>query len=163
MGHGKAARWYVVSVLLAYIAWLAFVGNLSGQELFLGAAGALVTSTLSAFVFKQMGIPLPSRLIDALPLLWTPWYLIVGGRTILSVLSKDLAGIKRAQSLFRAVRYERLSGPRGFVRRALAVTGTTVTPNSIVIGIDTQRNLLLFYQIQRSGVPRITKALGAKA
>ncbi|HEX5435401.1 MAG TPA: hypothetical protein VFY05_14270, partial [Candidatus Angelobacter sp.] len=75
---------------------------------------------------------------------------------------KDLAGIKRAQSLYRAVDYEHQSGPHGFVRRSLAVAGTTVTPNFIVIGIDTRRELLLFYQIRRNGIPRITKALGAK-
>lgn len=163
MGYGKAARWFPVSVVLAFLAWLAFVGNVSGQEVVLGSACAVFSSALSAVVLKRMGIPLRIRLRDAIQLLWIPWYLIKGGWQILFVLFKDLAGIKRAQSLFRAVRYERMSGPRGFIRRALAVTGTTVTPNSIVIGIDTDRELLLLYQIQRSDIPQITKNLGAKA
>lgn len=163
MSHGNAARWFPVSVVLAFLAWLAFVGNLSGQELALGAACAVFSSALSAFVFKRMGIPLRIRIKDVIQLLWIPWYLIKGGWQILSVLFKDAAGIKKAQSLFRAVPYEHMSGPHGFIRRALAVSGTTVTPNSIVIGIDTHRELLLLYQIKRSDIPRITKKLGAKA
>lgn len=163
MAHGSTARWFPVSVLLAYIAWLAFVGNLSSQELALGAAGAVFSSALSAFVFRRMGIPLRIRFSDAVQLLWIPWYLIEGGWEILSVLLKDLMGVKRSQSLFRAVGYERLNGPHGFVRRALAVAGTSVTPNFIVLGIDRRRNLLLFFQIRRTGIPRIAKALGAKA
>lgn len=162
MNPGRATRWFAASVLLAFIAWLVFVGNLSGQELALGAALAVVSSGLSAFVFKEMGIPLRIRFRDAIQLLWIPWYLIDGAWEILSVLFKDFAGIEKAQSLFRAVGYECMSGPHGFVRRALAVAGTTVTPNFIVIGIDARRNLLLFFQIERSGIPRITKALGAK-
>ncbi len=163
MGHGRGARWFAVSVVLAYIAWLAFVGNVSGQELVLGGASAVFSSALSAVALKQMGIPLRIRSRDVIQLLWIPWYLVDGSWEILSVLCKDLAGIKRADSLFRAVAYECLSGPRGFIRRALAVAGTSVTPNFIVIGIDTRRELLLFYQIQRSGTPRITRNLGAKA
>lgn len=163
MEQSKAGRWFAVSVMLAFIAWLALVGNVSGQEIVLGAAGAIATSVLSAFVLRQMGIPLRIRISDAIQLLWIPWYLVDGASEILSVLFKDFAAIEKAQSLFRAVGYECLSGPRGFMRRALAVAGTTVTPNFIVIGIDTRRELLLFYQIQRSGIPRITKNLGAKA
>lgn len=161
MGRGKAARWFALSVVLAYIAWLAFVGNVSGQELALGAGAALFTSTLSALVVRQMGIPLRIRFKDVIQLLWIFWYLIEGAWEIFCVLLKDLAGIKKAESLFRAVGYERLSGPHGFVRRALAVAGTSVTPNFIVIGIDTRQGLLLFYQIQRTGIPRIAKNLGA--
>lgn len=163
MDHSKAARWFLVSVVLAYAAWLAFVGNVSGQELVLGGVSAVFSSALSAVALKQMGIPLRIRLRDVIQLLWIPWYLVDGSWEIFSVLVKDLAGFQRAKSLFRAVSYECLSGPRGFVRRALTVAGTSVTPNFIVIGIDTRRELLLFYQIQRSGIPRITRNLGAKA
>lgn len=163
MSHGNAARWFPVSVVLAFLAWLAFVGTVSGQELALGAACAVLSSALSAFVLKQMGIPLRIRFKDVIQLLWIVWYLVDGTWEILYVLFKDLAGVKRAESLFRAVGYEHLSGPRAFVRRALAVAGTTAAPNFIVVGIDTGRELLLFHQIQRSGVPRITKNLGAKA
>ena len=57
MDHSKAARWFPVSVVLAYVAWLAFVGNVSGQELVLGGASAVFSSALSAVALKRMGIP----------------------------------------------------------------------------------------------------------
>lgn len=163
MNHGTAGAWFAASVVLAFVAWLAFVGNLSGQEFALGAAGAVASSILSAVVFKNMGIPLRFRFTDAMQAFRIPWYLISGAWEILVVLLKDLTGIKRAASLFRVAPFESHTGRRDFVRRALAVIYTTAAPNFIVIGIDTSQGLMLFHQIERSDVPLMTRTLGAKA
>jgi NADH:ubiquinone oxidoreductase subunit 3 (subunit A) len=163
MSRGHVAGWFVASVVLAFAAWLVFVGNLSVQDLALGAAAAGLSSLLSALVFKQMGIPLRVRFSDAVQICWTPWYLISGASVILLVLFKDLLGVKRAQSLYRAAPFECPTGRRGFVRRAFAVIYTTVTPNFIVIGIDASQRLMLFFQLERSGIPKMTRNLGAGA
>jgi hypothetical protein len=47
-------------------------------------------------------------------------------------------------------------------RRALALTLTTIPPNFIVIGIDKDDESMLVHQVQESGVPEVTKRLGAK-
>lgn len=163
MTHGKSARWFAVSIVLAFLAWWAFVGNMSGQDLVLGAGGAVFSSMLSAVVFRNMGIPLRVRLSDVIEACWIPWYLISGAWEILAVLLKDLLGMRRADSLFRAAPFESPAGSRGFVRRALAVTYTTVAPNFIVVGIDASQGLMLFHQIERSGIPKMTRRLGANA
>lgn len=163
MNHYKARGWFAASVVFVFLAWLAFVGNLSGQELALGAAGAVVTSLLSAVVFKEMGIPLRVRFSDAMQACWIPWYLISGAWEILAVLLKDVTGVKAANSLFRAAPFNLPAGRRGFFRRAFAVVYTTAAPNFIVVGIDASQELMLFHQIERSGVPRMTRKLGAKA
>jgi len=163
MVEGHAARWFALSAILAFAAWLAFVGNVSRQELALGAASALFSSALSAFVLKRMGIPLRVKLSDAVNVCWVPWYLITDAWEILVVLAKDIAGVSRARSLFRAIPFECMSGRRGFVRRALAVVCTTATPSFIVIGIDEEHRLMLFHQVQRSETPRMTLNLGAGA
>jgi hypothetical protein len=45
----------------------------------------------------------------------------------------------------------------------LAVAYTTMSPNFIVLGINTKEKGLVFHQIERSGVPKMTKNLGAIA
>lgn len=163
MSQGHGARWFAASVVLAFAAWMAFVGTPSGQEFVLGGAAAVFSSLLSAFVLKRMGVPVLLHFSDAIQLVWIPWYLATGAWEILTLLVKDIAGISKAHSLFRTAPFECKTGSRGFIRRALAVGGTTAAPNFIVIGIDSSRELMLFHQVERSGVPRMTRHLGAGA
>jgi hypothetical protein len=44
----------------------------------------------------------------------------------------------------------------------LATIYTTVAPNFIVIGIDPELSRMLFHQLERSSVPKMTGALGAQ-
>ncbi|HEY1766542.1 MAG TPA: hypothetical protein VGG26_02755 [Terracidiphilus sp.] len=162
MSQGRVAQWFAVSVVLAFLAWLAFVGTLSSQELCLGAACATFAAMLSGFVLKEMGIPVRLYLADVIQMWRIPGHLVTGVWEILAVLFKDLTGIAKAESLFRVAPFERLSGGRGLIRRALAVGFTTAAPNFIVVGIDEPKGLILFHQIQRSAVPKMTQKLGAK-
>ena len=79
------------------------------------------------------------------------------------ILTKDLLGIKRTDSFYRASGFKTSkSDPRLVGRRILATFYTTMAPNFIVIGIDFRRSRMLFHQLERSSVPRMTKALGAQ-
>jgi hypothetical protein len=40
---------------------------------------------------------------------------------------------------------------------------TTTAPNFIVIGIDPDLSRMLFHQIERSSVPKMTRELGAQS
>ncbi|MGH9588758.1 MAG: hypothetical protein ACRD25_00085 [Terracidiphilus sp.] len=65
---------------------------------------------------------------------------------------QGFTGVKRAQSLFRAVGYERLNGPHGFVRCALAVAGAAVfakrLPRRLRLASRLEGRLSLFRQLQ---------------
>jgi hypothetical protein len=81
---------------------------------------------------------------------------------IVLILAKDLLGIKRAASLYRVTGFQASdSDPRRVAKGVLATAYTTVAPNFIVIGIDAARKRMLFHQLERSGVSKMTKALGA--
>ena len=162
MSKGRAARWFAVSAVLAFIAWLGLVGTLSQQELCLGAACAVFSAGLSAFVLKQMGIPVYENFTDLMRVWRVPWYLLSDSWQILQALGQDLSGVSPAGSHLRAVPFKREKGARGFFRRVLAVVYTTLTPNIIVIGIDQKQELLLFHQIAPTAVPKMTKQLGAQ-
>ncbi len=47
-------------------------------------------------------------------------------------------------------------------RRALAVGLTTISPNTIVITIDEQKDLMLIHQMKASGASALMKELGAE-
>jgi hypothetical protein len=79
------------------------------------------------------------------------------------ILAKDLLGFKKADSLFRVTGFKRAkTNPLSVARRVLATAYTTVAPNFIIIGIDPDRNRMLFHQLERSSVPKMTQALGAQ-
>jgi hypothetical protein len=47
-------------------------------------------------------------------------------------------------------------------RRALAIAWTTATPNFVIVGVDRRRGLLVYHQVRKSGIPEMTKKLGAR-
>jgi hypothetical protein len=93
-----------------------------------------------------------------------PWYLVTGTGEVLLVAAKDLLGIKRAQSLFQVARFNAgaKDNPEATARRVLAAAYTTVAPNFIVVGVNSSDQSMLFHQIERSAVPRMTQELGAE-
>ena len=92
-----------------------------------------------------------------------PVTLVAGAWQVTAVLARDLAGAQRAGSIFCAVPFERRSDRFGFLRRVLATAYTTVSPSSIVIGIDRRRGLILWHEIAHGEVSVMTKRLGAHA
>jgi multisubunit Na+/H+ antiporter MnhE subunit len=142
--------------------WVLFVGGTKPHEMIVGC---VVLALSAAFMFRvgeTESLNLDFRMVDLLTCWRIPWYILSDGYTILLVLLKDLAG-KRAGSFYRFCGFK-TSGhdPRLVARGVLATGYTTVTPNSIVIGIDVAQSRMLFHQLQRSEVSRMAKELGAQ-
>ncbi len=81
------------------------------------------------------------------------------------VAAKDLLGIKGARSLFRIVPFDagKKDNPRAVARRVLAVVYTTMTPSTIVLGVNSNDHKMLLHQLEPSPVPKMTKYLGAQS
>ena len=144
-----------------FVLWLAFVGTLRRNELVVGAGSVVLAIAFFTLVERRQEINIKLRPGDAVQCLWIPWYLVVGLLEILAVLGKDLARVQRAKSLFLVTRFRALPGPTGAARRVLAVLYTTVTPNFIVISIDPDEQEMLYHQLDKSNLPRMTSHLGA--
>jgi hypothetical protein len=131
--------------------WLGVVAAL------LGATGLCVVQLAEDAHFKP-------RISDWLSVWRMPWYLVQGTWEILMVLVRDLSGGERAKSLFRLAEFD--AGPEkdqvATGRRTLAVGYTTMAPNFIVFGINPQYGMMLFHQIEESGIPKMTQDLGAR-
>lgn len=146
-----------------YLFWVCFTGSFSPHELLIGLVGALLATTGLVVVNLQYPAKFAPTISNLAAMWRLPWYLLSGTWEIAMVAGKDLIGAKRAQSLFRIASFDAggKDDPHANARRVLAVGYTTVAPNFIVLGVNTSDQTLLFHQIERSSVPKMTQELGA--
>ena len=148
-----------------YGLWLLFTGTFSLHELLIGIIAALLASVGMVVVTICYSTPFSPTAKDVLAMWRLPWYVVSDTWVVLLVAAKDLIGMHRADSLFRVVPFEAgaKGDPRKSARRVLAVVYSTMAPNSIVLGVNVSDQKLLFHQIKRSSVPKMTRQLGADA
>ncbi len=148
-----------------YGMWLFFVGTFSLHELLIGIIAAVLASAGMVVVTIFYQTPFSPGAADLLALWRLPWYLVSGTWEVLVVAAKDLVGSERAESVFRVAPFDAgaTKDPRKTARRALAAIYTTIAPNFIVLGVNPSDHKLLFHQIKRSSVPKMTEQLGAEA
>ncbi len=153
------------SLLVFYGLWVVFVGTFAFHELLVGTIAAFLSSLGLLVVTVQYPPRFRPRMSDLTACWRLPWYLISGTGEVLMVAARDSLGGKRAQSLFRVAPFRAgtKQDPHATARRALAVLYTTVAPNFIILGINASDQRLLFHQIERSSVPKMTRQLGAEA
>lgn len=151
-----------ISLLLIVGLWILFVDGTRRDEMIVGAGVLLLSGAFLYAVWRNDSLSLEVRLGDLVQAWRIPWYLLSGIYEIVVVLVKDLLGT-RASSFYRVSGFKTSgSDPRLVARRVLATFYTTMAPNFIVIGIDFRQSRMLFHQLERSSVPRMTKALGAQ-
>lgn len=165
--HKKAtfAALFAISAPLLFIFWLLFVGTFNQWELLVGAGVALIGALAICVVEMAEDSHFRPRAQDLAQIVFVPWLLLQGTYEILMVSLRDLLGGRKAISAFRVAQFQagEVCDPQDTGRRVLATAYTTMAPNFIVFGINTPERQLLFHQIERSGVPKMTKNLGAVA
>ena len=128
----------------------------------------IIATLLATAGTAVIDLQYPSRFAPSLGelLSWwrLPWYLLSGTWEIMKVAITDLLGTDPAESLFRVSPFAagKKNDERAVARRVLAVTYTTVAPNFIILGINCSDQKMLFHQIKRSSVPKMTQRLGAR-
>jgi multisubunit Na+/H+ antiporter MnhE subunit len=149
-----AAHWLVTCALLFAI-WLLLVDNYSLPELLTGVGAAAIAATGSELVRMQ-------RIAEILPrgswLLRTWRPVVRAPRDVVLVLAaivRQLVRPRARRGFLRAVPFRYgADDAEGHARRALASGVGSFAPNTIVIGIDQERELLLVHQLVRSGDAR---------
>jgi multisubunit Na+/H+ antiporter MnhE subunit len=158
-------RLFAFSAPVLFVLWLVFVGTFAAPEMLIGAGASLLSALALCIVERAEPAHFRPRLRDVAQLVYVPWLLVQGTFEILQVSLGDVFGGRKAISAFRVARFAagepRDSADTG--RRVLAVLGTTMAPNFVILGINTDNHDLLFHQIERGPVPQITKNLGAQA
>lgn len=143
--------------------WVVFVSSAMLHEMEVGLACVAATVAFTGFVVRTAGIRFNLRLKDFLQGWRIPWYIACDAWVVFWVLIKDVLQVERARNLYRVCGFDTSKDdPVRIARTVLAVGYATCSPNCIVIGIDQEQPRMLFHQLQRSGIPKMLKALGAK-
>jgi len=164
-GGAKSALTLVLCASASYLLWIVLTGTFALHELLLGILAAL----LATLGLGTVNLKYPARFrptLGELLAFWRlSWYLLSGAGEVWLVAARDLVGGKPANSIFRLAEFEagEQEDPHCTARRVLATAYTTVAPNFIVLGVNSRERKLLFHQIERSAVPKMTKGLGAKS
>jgi hypothetical protein len=139
------------------------VGGTRRNEMIVGAGVLIFAGAFLHLLARKETLRLDLRWEDLVTCWRIPWYIVSGVYEIVVILAKDLFGLKRAESFYRVSGFKTSkSDPLLVARRVVATAYTTTAPNFIVIGIDYNQSRMLFHQLERSSVPKMTQELGAQ-
>jgi multisubunit Na+/H+ antiporter MnhE subunit len=162
-GMLKRALYWLLQWIVLFVLWLWFVDSTAPHELLAGAIAAAlgaVGSELARTEARPRFGPHVRWLLQA----WrVPGYVLLGCWVLLMKLGRRTFAGDRTAGLFELVPFDAGGDdPPAVARRALAIIFTTLPPNFLIVGIDRQRNLMLFHQVKKDPVPEVTRLLGAK-
>ncbi|HZY56722.1 MAG TPA: Na+/H+ antiporter subunit E [Rubrobacteraceae bacterium] len=140
--------WVVSWVLLTGLYLLLVVDSIDISELVMGAVAAAVGATAATAVRSQRLVSFRPRLRWALGLWRLPLQATLDTGVLVAVLWRRLVLRRPVDGSFRAVPF-RLAGdePEAAARRAIAKGVGSVAPNTYVLDVDRERELILVHQL----------------
>jgi hypothetical protein len=153
----------MATAILLVAGWIGLVAGTKPHEMLVGVGVVALLTPFAASLLRSDWLRFSFRLGDLLQCWRIPWYVLSGCWEITVLLLRDLFAGRRTGSYYRACSFRiNKRDPVLIARSVLAVAYTTMAPNFIVIGIDTQQRQMLFHQVERSSVPKMSQALGAQ-
>lgn len=143
----RVGGWLTWWVLLMSF-WVILDNSIATDELLAGAGAAAIGAFLAELVTYQAATRLRLRIEWAAPALRIPREVARDTGIVFAALYRRLARGVEPPSGFRElpVRYGDDTAA-GQTRRALLVGGTSVAPNSFVLGIDRDRDVMVIHQL----------------
>jgi multisubunit Na+/H+ antiporter MnhE subunit len=143
----RAGAWAVWWVLLMSF-WVMLDDSTATDELLAGAGAAALGALLAELVAHQAGLAFRMRVRWLVPALRLPWEMARDTVIVFAALWRRLARGAEPASGFRQVPVAYGSDtPEGETRRTLLVGGRSVAPNSFVLGIDGDRDVMIIHQL----------------
>jgi multisubunit Na+/H+ antiporter MnhE subunit len=157
----KSAVGRVATFAVMYFTYVLFVAPPDKAEMIIGTVlAAAASAAISIFRAgeKIRFCPSPRHVLQA----WhMPGLALEGAQLLAKALFQQLLGIRKAGSFIRAVPFSAVGADcRSSARAALAELYTTMTPNSIVLGIAHKQRLLLMHQVVPGEVSPMMLNLG---
>jgi multisubunit Na+/H+ antiporter MnhE subunit len=151
-----------VEFLFLLLLWEVCVDKISWHEFAVGVVAALI-GTAGDWLVKAEGFaPFRPHARWLALIFWEPWYVFKGSIAVSRELVRKLAG-RPTDSRFRAVPYQ-FGGNTDVAaaKRALFAAYMTISPDTIVVGLDRGQQLALLHQLGTHDVPELGQRLGAK-
>ena len=143
----RAATWLVWWVLLMSF-WVILDDSIALDELLAGAGAAALAAFLAELVSCQAATRFRLRVEWLLPALRLPGQVARDTVIVFAALGRRLLRGEQPPSGFREIPVP--FGGRGdedVTRRVLLVGGRSVAPNTFVLGIDSERNVMIVHQL----------------
>ena len=161
--HPAKLRNVLFIVVLMAGEWVLLVAGVKRNEMIVGLFSVMPAAAFLCLVLRTQKMELNFQVRDVCSLWRVPWYILTNTFTLIDVLGKELLGMQGAGSYYRVSGFKTSkTDPTLVARRVLATAYTTVSPNSIVIGIDYEQSRLLLHQVKRDEVSTMTKRLGGQ-
>lgn len=145
------------------ILWVWFVSSLHPQEMILGVVCTVASVLFLTFAWPVDGSQISLAPRDVLQIWRVPAQVLGDALRVTWILLRDLVGAERAGSALVVHGFSvqpASSESRG--RQVLAVAYLTASPNSIVLGVHQQRQLMMVHQLAVTPLPQLARELGAK-
>jgi multisubunit Na+/H+ antiporter MnhE subunit len=128
--------------------WVMLDDSISTDELLAGAGAAVLAALLAELVTYQAATRFRMRIQWLVPALSLPGQVVRDTGIVYRALWRRLARGEQPPSAFLELpaRYGDDS-PEGMTRRALLVGGTSVAPNTFVLGIDKERDVMVVHRL----------------
>ncbi len=159
----KRVRIRIAEVAILYLFWCLCTDSTSRNEMYVGAAAAVLAAAGAEVVRGLRFARFRPRLAWLLEGWRIPGMVAEGCWALVRVLlARHVLG-RNTRGELKTVPFEPGGkGARSAARRALAIAFTTLAPNFIVVRIDPKERLMLYHQVLASRVPTLTKQLGAR-
>ena len=159
----KTITFCSIEFLFLFGLWMLFVSQLRRAEVVAGVCAAALGAVAEGIVKARRLAKFRPRPGWLALFLWEPWYGLTGAAAVMRALARRLTG-KKSESQFRGVPFHAGgTDSKSEARRAITITAVSVSPDTIVVGIDRERGFLLLHQIAPGGTPKIARRLGAKS
>jgi multisubunit Na+/H+ antiporter MnhE subunit len=148
--------------LFLLLLWMIFVSELRWHELEIGIAAALL-ATIGNWVVTEEGLAaFRPRARWVLLGLWEPWYVVKGMVVVFRELWRTFTGVQ-PEGRFKAVAYQYGGAdPMSTAKRALFAVYVTVSPDTIVVGLDRDQQIALLHQVGPEEISELARRLGAE-
>lgn len=138
-------------LLLAGGFYLVLIDTVSSPELY-AMAGVLMLSVIAFELSRRQGLTGASFTVRCFRHVWRPFVYLPAQLVIVSIEAvAQLIVPKSARGGFRAVPFAGGAEGEDIARFALTESLGSFTPNTIVIGIDDERGVLLVHQLRCQG------------
>jgi multisubunit Na+/H+ antiporter MnhE subunit len=157
----KAIVFSTIEFLFLLGLWMLFVSQMQRAEFIAGICAAALGAAGDGIVKSKRFAQFRPRPQWLWLFSWEPWYVLAGSAAIFWALAKRFLG-KESEAQFRVVPF-RAGGDdsESAARRALAIIGISISPETIVVGIDRRRGFMLLHLIAPTATPKIGRKLGA--